>query len=129
MPVGVQPVVALVYDDDAYVESGGGAPGLMGRQVAGRSFLEALLRHGSFSKLAAVVRERESAASFVQLWRDQAAAGMRSRTLRVIERGEFYGTLSPDPPATIVHAPQPPDPAFAWARQQAGPHAFALTGV
>ena len=36
--------------------------------------------------------------------------------------------LFPQPPATIVHAPQPPDPAFAWG-QEAAPHAFALTGV
>jgi hypothetical protein len=31
MTVDARPVVALVYDDDAYVEAGGGAPGLMGR--------------------------------------------------------------------------------------------------
>jgi glycosyltransferase involved in cell wall biosynthesis len=127
--VNAQPTVALVYDDDAYVESGGAAPGLMGRQVAGRSFLEAFLRHGEFSELAAIVRERESAASLLQLWRDHNAAGQRSRTLRVIERAELYRTLFPDPPATIVHAPQPPDPALAWARQQGGSHEYALTGV
>jgi hypothetical protein len=37
------PAVALIYDDDAYVEAGGGASGQMGRQVAGRSFLDAYL--------------------------------------------------------------------------------------
>jgi glycosyltransferase involved in cell wall biosynthesis len=129
MTVGVQPIVALVYDDDAYVEAGGAAPGLMGRQVAGRSFLEALLRHGSFSELAALVRARDSAASLVQLWRDHPAAGPPARTLRLIPRGELYGALFPKPPATIIHAPQPPGPVFAWARQHGGPHAFALTGV
>ncbi len=129
MAVGVPPVIALVYDDDAYVEAGGAALGLMGRQVAGRSFLQALLSHGSFSEMAALVPERDSAASLLQVWRDHPATGTRSRTLRVIERGQLHGTLFPSSPATILHAPQPPDPALAWARQQAGPHAFALTGV
>ena len=127
--VAVQPVVALVYDDDAYVEAGGAAPGLMGRQVAGRSFLEALFRHGSFSELVALVQARESATSLVQLWRDHTAAAPQSRTLRLIARSELYGALFPEPPATIIHAPQPPDPVFAWARQHSRPHAFALSGV
>ena len=42
MAVSVQPKLALVYHEDAYVEAGGNALGLMGRQVAGRAFLEAL---------------------------------------------------------------------------------------
>jgi len=125
----MQPVVALVYDDDAYVEAGGVAQGLMGRQVAGRSFLEALLRDGSFSELVALVRSRASAASLLKLWRDHSAVSSPSRTLRLIERDQLYGSLFPEPAATVIHAPQPPDPAFAWARQQAGPHAFALSGV
>ena len=37
-----QPKVGLFYHEDAYVEAGGKAMGLMGRQVAGRAFLEAL---------------------------------------------------------------------------------------
>ncbi len=47
----------------------------------------------------------------------------------MIEAAEFHRAFFPDPPATILHAPQPPDPALAWARQQGGPHAFALSGV
>ena len=74
----MQPVVALVYDDDAYVEAGGVAPGLMGRQVAGRSFLEALLRDGSFSELVALVRSRERAASLLQLWREHPGRWLAS---------------------------------------------------
>jgi len=129
MAVGGERKVALVYDDDAYVEGGGSAPGLMGRQVAGRSFLEAYLRHGTFSELSALVRQRSSSASLVQLWRDHAMSKTEPRTLRVIESGEFHRTFFPTPPASILHAPQPPDPGFAWARQQGGPHAFALSGV
>ena len=129
MAVSGEPKVTLVYDDDAYVEAGGGAPGLMGRQVAGRSFLEAYLGHGTFSELAALVRQRPSAASLVQLWRDHSSKWTDARTLRVLESGEFHRTFFPAPTATILHSPQPPDPAFAWARQQGGPHAFALSGV
>ena len=128
MSDGGAPKVALVYDDDAYVEAGGRAAGLMGRQVAGRSFLEAYLSHGTFSELAALVHEQTSAASLVQLWREHPAARTDPRTLRVIESGELYRSLFPDPPATIMHAPQPPDPMLAWARQQGGPHAFASRG-
>jgi glycosyltransferase involved in cell wall biosynthesis len=127
--VGRQPVVALVYDDDAYVEAGGAALGLMGRQVAGRSFLEAYLRHGTFSEMAALVRDRGTSASLLQAWNDKPRVGEFARTLRVIRRNELNGTLFTGSSPTVVHSPQPPDPALAWLRQQAGPHAFSLTGV
>ncbi len=118
----------LIYDDNAYVEGGGGAPGPMGRQVAGEAFLEAYLSHGRFAELAALVGPG-GAAALAELWRDHPVTRGGARTLRVLERGKFHQSFFPDPPATIVHSPQPPDPKFAWARQQAGPHAFALSGV
>jgi glycosyltransferase involved in cell wall biosynthesis len=122
--------VALLYNDNAYVEAGGGgAAGLMGRQVAGQSFLDAYLSHGSFSELAALVQTRASAESLEQRWRAHAPTSARSRTLSVIEQREFYHAFCPAPPATIVHAPQPPDAALAWTRQQLGRHAYALSGV
>ncbi len=127
--MGSQPVVALVYDDDAYVEAGGAARGLMGRQVAGRSFLDAYLRHGTFAEMAAVVRERESAGSLIKVWNDHRTAAPVGRRLRVIERDALYATLFGGFTPAVVHCPQPPDPALAWLRQQAGPHAFSLTGV
>ena len=55
MAASVNPKVALVYHDDAYVEAGGNAIGLMGRQVAGRAFLESYLKHGTFTELAALI--------------------------------------------------------------------------
>ena len=127
--MGSQPVVALVYDDDAYVEAGGAAPGLMGRQVAGRSFLDAYLKHGTFSEMAAVVREPESARSLVKAWNDQRRGGEGARRLRVIARDALYTSLFGGSPVDVVHSPQPPDPALAWLRQQAGTHSFSLTGV
>lgn len=129
MTAGTEPVVALIYEDDAYVESVGAASGPMGRQVAGRSFLDALLRHGGFSELAAIVRDRASAAGLVETWREHAAGYPRPRTLRIIERPELSRSLFPAPQATVIHSPQPPEPGLAWARQQGGPHAFALCGV
>src|SRR5262249_60950851 len=84
-----EPIVALVYDDDAYVEAGGAAPGLMGRQVAGRSFLDAYLGHGTFAELAALVHNRAAARPLVRTWRDHAATRTGLRTLRIIERDAF----------------------------------------
>ncbi len=127
--MGPQPVVALVYDDDAYVEAGGAAIGLMGRQVAGRAFLEAYLKHGTFSEMAALVRARDSAGSLAQAWREGARPAEPARTLRLIGRGELYGALLDGRVPEVLHFPQPPDPALAWLRQQAQPHAFSLTGV
>jgi glycosyltransferase involved in cell wall biosynthesis len=127
--VGSQPIVALVYDDDAYVEAGGAARGLMGRQVAGQSFLDAYLRHGTFSEMAAVVREPDSARLLEKAWNDHRRVAEGARTLRVIARDALYATLFGGSPPDVVHSPQPPDPALAWLRQQAGAHSFSLTGV
>lgn len=137
MDQGRGPGVALVYDDDAYQERlpvGDGPPepgqgGLMGRRVAGRSFLDAYLGCGRWSGLSAVVRDEMSAGSLVRLWREHPATRDGSRTLRIVDRAAFHRTFFPRPPATVLHAPQPPDPAFAWARQWRGPHAYAISGV
>lgn len=129
MAAGTEPVVALIYEDDAYVEAVGGAAGPMGRQVAGRSFLDALLRHGGFSELSAIVRDRASAVGLIETWRENATDQPGPRTLRIIERADFYRSMFPETPAGVIHSPQPPEPNLAWARQQGGPHAFALCGV
>lgn len=134
-----RPVVALLQDGDAFDEpvvsgvraSSRGPSGLMGRHVAGRTFLEAYLRHGTFSELAVLARERSFAQPVIDAWRQHAPAREPGtiRRLRVLERGNFHREFFPEPPATLIHAPQPPDPALAWARQQGGPHAYALSGV
>ncbi|MGP0064237.1 MAG: glycosyltransferase family 4 protein [Isosphaeraceae bacterium] len=137
MNLGRGPSVALVYDDDAYEErlsmpdrpGESGQTGLMGRQVAGQSFLDAYLTSGRWSELSALVRDRTSAGSLVRRWREHPTTRDGSRTLRILERSAFHQTFFPHPPATILHAPQPPDPEFAWARQWRGPHAFATSGV
>ena len=137
MDQGRGPGIALVYDDDAYEERhpipnqppGTVPDGLMGRQVAGRSFLNAYLSCGTWSELSAVVSDHTSAGSLVRLWRDHPATRSGSRTLRIIERASFHRTFFPQPPATVLHAPQPPGPEFAWARQCGSPDAFAISGV
>ncbi|MFO0796474.1 MAG: glycosyltransferase family 4 protein [Gemmataceae bacterium] len=122
------PAVALYYDPDGYVERtapgpAGAARGLMGRQVAGRAFLDAYLAHGTWDTLTAVVRDRRRAAPLVAAGRAHPAA--RGRRLRVLTEREFPPAA--DPPA-VLHFPNPPDPRFAWARHATGTGA-ALCGV
>ena len=129
--------IAFFYDDDAYVEkappaAGGaskGVAGPMGRQVAGKDFLNAYLGHGQSDRLVALVRNRASAQSLVALCRSHPSS--RGRTLRVeiVGEAEFHRRFFPDPPAPLLHLPQPLAPKYAWARQHGGPSAFALSGV
>ena len=131
------PNIALLYDDDAYAETlrrprqpAPEAPvGLMGRQVAGKEFLDAYLRHGTWSALVALVRERARADSLVRLCRTHPSSRDRKRRLQIVEEGEFHARFFPEPPARLLYTRAPPDAKFAWARQQGGPTAFALSGV
>jgi glycosyltransferase involved in cell wall biosynthesis len=125
--------IALLYDEDAYVEPPPGtrraAPGrpmgLMGRQVAGKEFLQAYLTHGHWTELVALVPASRSAVTLKRLWETHAP----SRRMRVVPLAGFHRAFFPAPPAPILHFPNPPDPRFAWARQHAGPGAFAFSGV
>src|SRR5262249_692771 len=69
------------------------------------------------------------AESLVRLWRDHPTTRTGSWVLRILEWSELHRSLFPTSPATLIHSPQPPDPQLAWARQSAGPHVFALSGV
>ena len=127
---------ALLYDDSAYIETlslssggNGGPVGLVGRQVAGREFLDAYLTHGEASELAAVVWNQASAQSLTRFCEQHPSAGTRRRTLRVVPMDDFLDSFCPAPPAPVLYTPCPPDPSFAWARLHRGPGAFALSGV
>jgi glycosyltransferase involved in cell wall biosynthesis len=128
--------VALLYDDDAYVEllqpgkqsDPGAAMGLMGRQVAGKEFLDAYLTTGRWDELAAVVRNDASAASITDLWKTHPAT-RDGRRLRVVRQQAFLKEFFPTPPAPVLHVPYPPDARYAWARQHGGPGTFALSGL
>jgi glycosyltransferase involved in cell wall biosynthesis len=129
--------VALLYDDDAYVEvaqrsleaAAGGALGLMGRQVAGREFLDAYLTYGQWSELVALVHNRASAETLTRYWQTHPATRSEKRELRIIESTQFQQQFFPSPPASLLYLPGPPHPAYGWARQHKGPGAFALSGV
>src|SRR4051794_4762138 len=100
--------IALVYDNDAYRETtrrppersaGSRAGGLMGRQVAGKGFLEALLEHGRWSTLAALVANPQAAASIQEVWNGQSLEKSRKR-LRVLDWQKGWDAfLGNDPPA------------------------------
>lgn len=129
--------IALLYDDSAYVEATqratsvvGDAPaGLVGRQVAGREFLDAFLSHGSWTELSAVVYHQASADSLLRFCEQHPSSRTRQRALRVVRMARFTEEFCPNPPAPLLYTPCPPDPSFAWARQHAGPGRFALSGV
>jgi glycosyltransferase involved in cell wall biosynthesis len=129
--------IALLYDDSAYVEAtqratsvAADAPaGLVGRQVAGREFLDAFLRHGSWNELTAVVYNQASADSLLRFCEQHPSSQTRQRALRVVRIAQFTEDFCRNPPASVLYTPCPPDPGFAWARLHAGPGMFALSGV
>jgi hypothetical protein len=130
--------IALYYDDAGYVETlerpvGApyGAPiGLMGRQVAGKEFLDAYLWHGAWSELVALVPDRASLASLQQTCVNHPSSRVKKRRLQWVELQDFQDSFcAAEPPADVIHFPCPPDARFAWARLHAGHHSFALCGV
>ena len=118
------PKVALFYDDDAYVETierparlGKGKPvGLMGRQVAGKEFLDAYLSHGSWTELAAVTTNEAATQSLYQFCHDHPSSRGQRRVLFPYELKDFHEKFFPKPPASILHFPWPAAAKFAWAR-------------
>jgi glycosyltransferase involved in cell wall biosynthesis len=129
--------IALLYDDDAFVEvaggrratSPGGPAGLMGRQVAGRSFLDAYLAHGSWGRLVALVRDPKGAETLTRSCREHPSSRSRVRALQVVEEAHFHRGFLAEPPAPVLFTPCPTEPRYAWARRQAPPGSFALCGL
>jgi len=129
--------IGIFYDDDAYVEpasvregaSEGRAAGLVGRQVAGRSFLDAYLSHGTWTELAVLVRHRGAALSLEQFCREHASSRAQARRLRIFEERHFHDDFGAEPPARQLYFPCPTDSRYAWARQRLGAGSFTLSGV
>jgi glycosyltransferase involved in cell wall biosynthesis len=126
---------ALYFDPDAYTEAHartgttGGPAGLMGRQVAGKEFLDAYLSHGRFDALTAVVRSADRGKALADICRIHPTAGPRPRPVTFITEAEFLDAAAgPNPGAQVLHVPCPPDARYAWARQATGAR-FALSGV
>lgn len=129
--------VALYYDDSGYQETlqrparvkVGSPVGLMGRQVAGKEFLDAYLTHGQWEELLAVVHGSASARSLTATCRQHASSRDKVRRLRMVQTADFCRDFLPDPPGSPLYFPCPPDTRYAWARQHAGGSAYALCGV
>jgi glycosyltransferase involved in cell wall biosynthesis len=128
--------ICLLYDDDGYVEQPGTPlqkgetrAGLIGRQVAGKEFLDAYLSYGSWTELVALVRNPASAQSLLHLCQNHPSSRNRRRGLKIVEEREFHRHFFPNPPAPLLYNPCPPDLRYAWARQHKGPGVFALSGV
>jgi len=126
---------ALYFDPDAYTEaharSGAatGPAGLMGRQVAGKEFLDAYLTHARADTLTAVVRDRDRGDVLTQICRAHPSSASRPRRLITIPEADFLPAVAgAEPPADVLHIPCPPDARFAWARQATGAR-FALSGI
>ena len=129
--------VALYFDPDGFVEQlgpakpgSGGPAGLMGRQVAGKEFLDAYLAHGTWSALTAVVRSRDRGGPLVEVCKAHPSSRGKERRIRFVEEAAFAAEFGkPDPPARLLYFPQPPDARFAWERHAAAPGCAALSGV
>jgi glycosyltransferase involved in cell wall biosynthesis len=129
--------IALLYDNDSYADPAAQpsprktepAAGPIGRRVAGKEFLDALLNHGTWKKLVALVRDRSSANTLQRFFKSHASQRGRARELALVPEGDFLRAFFPSPPARLLHTPCPPDLRCAWARSYKGPGAFALSGV
>lgn len=129
--------IGMIYDDGAYVEvtrqkktaSPGGPAGLMGRQVAGKQFLDAYLTHGHWTELVALIRDEANKQSLTSYCQSHPSSKQHQRRLRFFEEQNFQHDFFPDPPTRLLYAPCPPDARYAWSRQHGGAAAFALCGV
>lgn len=127
--------LGLLYDTDAYVEKtqvkreGRRPMGLMGRQVAGKEFLEAFFRHGTRSELLALVSNATNGAAFENYCKAHPTAKTIERRWQVVEMASFHRMFFPTPPCRQLYFPHPLDARFAWARHSNGSHAYALSGI
>lgn len=129
--------VTLLYDDDGYVETtkpvagraGSSVFGLMGRQVAGKAFLEGLLTYGRSGEYVGLIGNQPSEKSFHHFCQTCGPADGRARKYRTVNQGQFHKQFFPTAPSPVLHLPQPPTVRFAWARHHGGPGAFAISGV
>lgn len=131
------PKVALYYSDDAYVETidrpsqhtAGKPVGLMGRQVAGKEFLDAYLTHGNWSELTALTTSPAATRSLFDFCQNHPTSRFRKRVLYPFELNDFHNSFVREPPASILHFPCPVDANYAWVRRHSGPASFSLSGV
>lgn len=127
--------LAVYYSAAAFTESIGvrravaGRPhGLVGREVASRSFLEALLRFKRSDSATFVLEDeadRSAAAAFCEDVFGGASRPQRVRIVPPADRAEWMR----QPPGGVMMFASPPLHRLAYERQSASPHGFALCGV
>lgn len=124
--------LGLYFDPDGYVELTSGtkniqsqAVGLMGRQVAGKEFLDALLKYSTHSAIEAVCRSTELGEPLREIAKAHPSATEKPRQIRVTPEAEFCR----QPAAELLYFPCPPMARLAWARQAIGGGRFAMCGV
>lgn len=109
---------ALYYYPDAYSTSG---PKLMGRNVAGSSFLRGFLAYGRSRAFPLLVED----ADHVQLFAAAAQAAGRAEPISTITRH----TLPRLAEAGLLYRPDPLIGGFAWQRAAFGHHRWSLCGI
>ncbi len=106
--------------------------GLMGREVASHNFLQALLKHGNWSVLEAILNSEADRSVFTEACKRSLSDSAVPRRVRITLLAELAPWLAA-PPAKVVHFPNPPDSQFALTRQSAGAnlrkHSVAFSGV
>jgi len=133
-----QKSLAIQFSAAAYTEtlarpvvqkSPGRTPqGLMGREVASREFLIALLQHGEGNRLEALLASQADRVSFSSHCHHYLAKTQQRRHVRIVPPSEQVSWLA-DPGAANLHFPFPPDPSIAWRRGQTDRPRFAISGV
>ena len=99
----------------------------MGRQVAGQSFLAALLRYGTWTDLAVLTRHPGAERSLERACRENPPDDLRR--LHLFDETCLLDGPGAALPARLLHVPAPLDSRHAWARQSLGSGAFSLSGV
>ena len=109
---------AIYYHPDGFDTS---RPKLMGRHVAGESFLAGLARHAAPGPLVAFAKGRQPFEDF----QARVAKANPARETDLISFGEpeRLGEIG------CLFTPQPPEARLAWARRRIGQRTFSLCGV
>lgn len=98
--------------------------GLVGREVANREFLRALLRHGDVP-LGLLLDDARDAKSLETLCHEATGQSLALRGVTL--RRTAGGPLGREQPC-VLHCPQPPESSWAWGRAAAGAR-LAICGV
>jgi glycosyltransferase involved in cell wall biosynthesis len=109
---------AIYYHPDGFDAS---RPKLMGRHVAGESFLAAMARHAATGPLVAFTNGPQNFDDF----QARVTKADPARETRLIPFAEPERLVE----AGCLFTPQPPEARMAWARRRIDQRAFSLCGV